>query len=137
MPADRAHKTPLLVQHCVAAVADQYGGDTQKAFAICVAQLQKAGYLKPGSMELTAAGKKKQAEHESEPDAKKKLAKYEKLLKAARSESRGFTYDYEALLDRTRKSGFEELPTTVARKYETVSKGESVMDSMRRLAGIK
>lgn len=46
------------------------------------------------------------------------------------------TYDYEALLDRTRKSGFEDLPTTVARKYETVSKGESVMDSMRRLSGI-
>ena len=82
MPMDRG--TPDLVRHCVAAVAKQHGGDTDKAFAICVAQLQKNGYLKPGTMELTAAGKKKEQEHESEPDAGKKLASYEKLLKANR-----------------------------------------------------
>lgn len=82
MPMDRG--TPDLVRHCVAAVAKQYGGDTSKAFAICVAQLQRNGYLKPGTMELTAAGKKKEKEHESEPDAEKKMKSYEKLLKAAR-----------------------------------------------------
>ena len=134
MPMDSG--TPDLVRHCVAAVAKQYGGDTQKAFAICVAQLQKNGYLKPGTMELTAAGKKKEKEHEAEPDAKKKLAAYEKLLKAAREESRSVHYDYEALLDRNRKSGFEETPRPVARKYETVTRSESTMDAMRRMAGI-
>lgn len=134
MPMDRG--TPDLVRHCVAAVAKQYGGDTDKAFAICVSQLQKNGYLKPGTMELTAAGKKKEKEHEAEPDAKKKLAAYEKLLKAARKESRAPDFDYLYLLDNSERSGFEELPSTVSRKYESVSKGESPMDAMRRLAGI-
>ncbi len=78
--------TPDLVRHCVRAVAKEYGGDVDKAFAICVAKLQDAGYLEPGTMELTAAGKAKEAEHEAEPDAGKKLAGYEKLLKAAKKE---------------------------------------------------
>lgn len=77
---------PKLVQRCVAAVGKQYGGDTDKAFAICVGRLQKTGHLKDGSMELTAKGEKSQSELETEPDNDKKLAGYEKMLKAARSE---------------------------------------------------
>jgi hypothetical protein len=131
MPMDRG--TPDLVRHCVAAVAKQYGGDTQKAFAICVAQLQKNGYLKPGTMELTAAGKKKEKEHEAEPDAAKKMASYEKLLKAARKTE---SSDFDRLMNPSERSGFEDLPRTISRKYESVSAGESSMDAMRRLAGI-
>lgn len=135
MPMDRG--TPDLVRHCVAAVAKQYGGDTSKAFAICVAQLQKNGYLKPGTMELTAAGKKKEKEHEAEPDAEKKLKAYEKLLKANRKEeTTDFTHDFTSLLNPKTQTGLEGIPTTVARKYETVTRQESSMDLMRRLAGI-
>ena len=164
MPMDRG--TPDLVRHCVAAVAKQYGGDTSKAFAICVASLQKAGYLKPGTMELTAAGKKKEKEHEAEPDADKKLKSYEKLLKAAREESlsvaarmravleakkdsadanstsvaeptdTGIKSFFDSLANPRERSGFEDVPTTVARRYENVSKDESPMAAMRRLAGI-
>jgi hypothetical protein len=83
VPMDRG--TPDLVRHCVAAVAAK-DGDTERAFAICVSQLQQNGYLEPGTMKLTAAGRAKEKEHEAEPDAAKKLASYEKILKAARKE---------------------------------------------------
>lgn len=150
-------KTPRFIKYCVAAVADQYGGDTDKAFAICVGTLQKYGYLKPGTMELTAKGKKRQAELEAEPDADKKLKAYEKFLKAARevtaaerdereakmaksrkSESVGerFNRDFERLIKPTENSGFENLPRFVSQRYESISQGESSMDAMRRLAGI-
>lgn len=143
MPMDRG--TPDLVRHCVAAVAKEYGGDVDKAFAICVAQLQKSGYLKPGTMELTAAGKAKEKEHEAEPDAKKKLAAYEKFLKAAKelraAEKEESTADklnsfFDRLMNPNAKTGLEDVPNTVARKYESVSRDESSMDSMRRLSGI-
>jgi DNA-directed RNA polymerase subunit RPC12/RpoP len=143
MPMDRG--TPDLVRHCVAAVADQYGGDVDKAFAICVAQLQKSGYLKAGTMELTAAGKKKEKEHEKEPDAKKKLKAYEDFLKAAKetrkaekeeTATESYERDFNLLKNPRNRTGLEDAPHTVARKYETVSKQESSMDAMRRLAGI-
>lgn len=135
MPMDRG--TPDLVRHCVAAVAKQYGGDTSKAFAICVASLQKSGYLKPGTMELTAAGKKKEKEHEMEPDAAKKMKAYEKLLKASREARKEESYDdLDRLLNPRTRTGLEDTPRAVARKYETVSKAESSMDFMRRMAGI-
>jgi hypothetical protein len=142
MPMDRG--TPDLVRHCVAAVAKQYGGDTSKAFAICVASLQKAGYLKAGTMELTAAGKKKEAEHEAEPDAEKKMKAYEKLLKANRKEE-SFSYKqdaewdasfYERLVRPEQQSGFEALPRTVAQRWDAIREEESDMTFMRRLAGI-
>lgn len=78
--------TPDLVRHCVRGVAKKYDGDVQRGFAICTAQLQKAGYLKPDSMELTAAGKAKEKEHDADPDAAKKFGDYEKMLKKARKE---------------------------------------------------
>lgn len=216
MPMDRG--TPDLVRHCVAAVADQYGGDVDRAFAICVGTLQKAGYIKPGTMELTAAGKKKEKEHEKEPDAKKKMKAYEKFLKGAkeiraaereetsteavmnraaqnilserlmarqekilqkylasggnarfyddlpsgvqdalrqvkdqetlwsdvdrwlsdnaRAEGASSTYDFDSLMNPRAHTGLEDVPRPVARKYETVSKDESAMDFMRRLAGV-
>lgn len=231
--------TPDLIRHAVLAIAKQYGGDTSKAFPIAIAQLQKAGYLKAGTQELTAAGKKKEAEHEAEPDAEKKLKAYEKLLKANRKEEsvgelpRGFKSkpvtvtiskigrdnlssglefhisgkvydeylrdqlaalvlepeqaidalsqagmtepeieqllkdirtvkgpleldkpikvkttvlvresredsmdDFDKLKNPTARTGLEDLPRSIARKHESVSKGESSMDAMRRLAGI-
>jgi hypothetical protein len=59
-------QTPPEVKHCVAKVAAKYGGDTSRAFAICVAAKQK-GHL----------GKRKKTDP-------KTLKKYEKLLKKAR-----------------------------------------------------
>ena len=131
MPMDRG--TPDLVRHCVAAVAKQYGGDTSKAFAICVASLQKAGYLKPGTMELTAAGKQKEKEHEAEPDFDKKMKSYEKLLKANRKEE---DYsDFERLMNPTSRTGMEHLPMGSQRRWENRT-AESPMEMMQRLAGI-
>ena len=71
-------QTPTAVKHCVAKVAPKYGGDTSRAFAICVAQLQKAGQLKSGSMKATSKGKKAHTGNGA------KLKSYEKLLKKAR-----------------------------------------------------
>jgi hypothetical protein len=56
-------QTPLAVKHCVAKVAPKFGGDTSRAFAICVAQKNK--------------GKLRMRGHKRDP---KKLDKYEKLL---------------------------------------------------------
>ncbi len=134
MPMDRG--TPDLVRHCVAAVAAK-DGDTERAFAICVSQLQKNGYLEPGTMKLTAAGRAKEKEHEAEPDAKKKLASYEKILKAARKDESKVDWDpffYEKLVRPEAKSGLEDAPDGLRRRHSTVD--ESSMDKMRRLAGI-
>jgi ribosomal protein S27AE len=80
-------ETSDLVRHCVRAVAEKYGGDTKKAFAICNAKLQRDGYLEPGSSKLTPAGKAREKKHAADPDAPKKLADYERMLKKSRSES--------------------------------------------------
>lgn len=134
MPMDRG--TPDLVRHCVAAVAAK-DGDTERAFAICVSQLQKNGYLEPGTMQLTAAGKAKEKEHEAEPDAKKKLASYEKLLKAARKDESKVDWHpdfYEKLVRPEAKSGYEDAPEGLRRRHAGAD--ESSMDKMRRLAGV-
>lgn len=91
--------TPDLVRHCVRAVGKKNSGDVQKAFAICTAQLQKTGYLKPDSMELTAAGRKREKHHASDPDAASKLADYEKMLKKSKKEGvQGYTLPFYAHL---------------------------------------
>ena len=134
MPMDRG--TPDLVRHCVAAVAKK-DGDTEKAFAICVSQLQKNGYLEPGTMKLTAEGRAKEKEHEAEPDAAKKLASYEKILKAARKDESKVDWDpsfYEKLVRPEAKSGYEGAPDVLRRRHVGID--ESSMDKMRRLAGI-
>lgn len=128
--------TPDLVRHCVAAVAAK-DGDTERAFAICVSQLQKNGYLEPGTMKLTAAGRAKEKEHEAEPDAAKKLASYEKLLKAARKDESKVDWHpefYEKLVRPTAKSGYEDAPHVLRRQHS--GPAESSMDKMRRLAGV-
>lgn len=128
--------TPDLVRHCVAAVAKK-DGDTEKAFAICVSQLQKNGYLEPGTMKLTAEGRAKEKEHEAEPDAAKKLASYEKILKAARKDESKVDWHpdfYEKLIKPGQASGYEDAPDGLRRRHVGVS--ESSMDKMRRLAGI-
>lgn len=154
---EKKRKMPDYIRYCVASVADEYDGDTDKAFAICVGTLQKYGYLEKGSLKLTAKGKKRQKELDAEEDAGKKLKAYEKFLKAARevtaakrdekeakmaekkkSESVGdrFNRDFERLLNPLENSGFEHLPRLVSQRYESISRGESSMDAMRRLAGI-
>lgn len=80
--------TPSLIKHCVRKVAKKYDGDTQRAFAICVAQMQQGGYLEPGSMKLTAKGKQRSSRHAQEPDAAKKVKGYELLLKKAKKEGK-------------------------------------------------
>jgi hypothetical protein len=101
-----AEDTPDLVRHCVSAVGKKYEGDVKKAFAICTAQLQKSGHLKPGSMELTAAGKAKEKEHDAEKGASTKFGDYEKMLAKARAEGvQGYSLPFYA---RTKTSDGEQ-----------------------------
>lgn len=81
-------ETPSFVKHCVRAVAPKYGGDTSRAFAICISQMQKAGLIHPGSKELTAAGRKAAKKHSREKGHAMKVAEYEGLLKRARKTKR-------------------------------------------------
>lgn len=105
--------TPDLVRHCVGSyMAKNPGSDTGKAFAICVSTMQKAGYVKPGTIELTGAGKSKEKEHESEPDAAKKKARYEKFLAQAREEA--------ALVDSS--LNISETATTIEHKLADVDR---------------
>jgi hypothetical protein len=59
-------------------------GDVARAFAICVAQGQKIGDLKPGSIEPTAQGKKRSKRKSGEKGAGAKADEYKALLAAAR-----------------------------------------------------
>lgn len=77
-------QTPVDLKRCVADVAGQYGGDTKKAFAICVSSLQKSGRLKPGTVTPTSLGKKISKQKSKMRGNKTKVKKYEKLLKKAR-----------------------------------------------------
>lgn len=77
-------QTPVVLKRCVADVAQQYGGDTDKGFAICVASLQKSGRLKSGTVTPTSLGKEVSKEKSRESDNKGKVAEYEKLLKRAK-----------------------------------------------------
>jgi hypothetical protein len=79
-------QTPPQVKHCVAKVAPKFGGDTSKAFAICVSKMQKAGEIKKGSTELTKKGKKAAKAKSSKKSHGSTVASYEKLLKKAREE---------------------------------------------------
>lgn len=77
-------QTPAVLKRCVADVAPKYGGDTSRAFSICVASLQKSGRLEPGTVEPTTLGKKVSKAKAAQKDYGAKLSKYEKLLKKAR-----------------------------------------------------
>ena len=77
-------QTPTVLKRCVADVAAKQGGDVDKAFAICVASLQKSGRLKDGSIKLTSLGKKVSKKKSEVPDNKTKVTDYEALLKKAK-----------------------------------------------------
>lgn len=79
-------QTPPQVKHCVAKVAPKFGGDTSKAFAICVAQMQKSGQLKKGSMTPTKKGKKNARSKAAQKGHADVVSDYEKLLKTARED---------------------------------------------------
>lgn len=93
--ADTTGHTPYFIKRCVYAVAKKSGGDREaldKAFAICVAQAQKRGDLKKGSMVPTKAG-----DAASETKKKEKssfgftMDKFDQMLAKAhqKKESRG------------------------------------------------
>lgn len=82
MPGSK-NRTPPLLRRCVAGLVAK-GTDTSAAFAICVASLQKHGLLQPGSVKLTAKGKKRQRSRVQQPDHKDKMGDYERALKRAR-----------------------------------------------------
>jgi hypothetical protein len=96
---EEREQTPAQVKHCVAKVADQYGGDTSKAFAICVAAGQKHGTLKKGSISSTKKGKKADR-HKSRQDGHSDVvAGYEELLaKSRKQESETLISELERLL---------------------------------------
>lgn len=147
-------RTPPLIRRCVLAVADRYGGDTSKAFAICVAQAQKRGDLKPGSMRLTSQGKKRQDSKVQDKDHAKKMKKYEKLLKKARksrSESvELFTYpgefsrdggeisDYASRRKESRTVSEQARATAVLRSMllERSGRGKAMRDFHRLSGGV-
>lgn len=79
-------ETPPQLKRCVAKVAPKYDGNTSRAFAICVAQFQKTGQIKKGSMELTGKGKKVAGVKRKKDDHSSVVDKYEKLLKKNRKD---------------------------------------------------
>ena len=76
--------TPPILKRCVRAVAMQYGGDISKAFAICTAQMQKAGLLKSGTGKPTKAGIKSGRRKAADAGHPGKLSDYEGLLRLNR-----------------------------------------------------
>lgn len=78
---DKSSK-PNYMQRCVGDLIAQ-GKSKEAAFAICTATMQKAGYLTKGpGMEQTAKGEKRARQFAQQKDNKKKLADYEKAIKA-------------------------------------------------------
>jgi len=69
--------------HCVAGVVDRYKDKPDAwviAKKICIASLQDKGYLKPGSLKLTAKGKRAELAHARERNEEDR-EKYEKYLR--------------------------------------------------------
>lgn len=125
--------TPDLVRHCVNAVVKKGGHDVNSAFAICVAQMQKSGFVEPGSLKLTAAGKGKEKEHETEPDEAKKLASYEKILAKARvSRSEGLVAKLTTIAEATSAM---QRPARVKRLIEARGLGESAWSTIKGALG--
>jgi hypothetical protein len=71
------------LQHAVAALT-QKGMSKSRAFAVAIAQGQKAGYYKPGTKQLTAKGKKAARRHAGERDHRFKEMGYETAIKRQR-----------------------------------------------------
>lgn len=89
---DKPDRTPYFVKRCVYAVAKKNGGGREalnKAFAICVAQAQKSGKLKKGSMEPTKTGEKDSKAKKDEPSQYGfSVDAYEKVLSRARKKAK-------------------------------------------------
>lgn len=81
--------TPTWLKRCVASVAPQYGNDTGRAFAICTAQGQQSGLLKPGTGKPTEKGTSRAKSMGQEPGHKSKLGSYEKMLKRKKKKEEG------------------------------------------------
>jgi len=75
---------PLHVRRCVRAVAAKTG-DISSAYAICVAQGQKNGTLKKGSIKATKKGKAADRRKAREPDNSEKVREYEDMLNTEKS----------------------------------------------------
>lgn len=81
------HHTPSFMRRCVADVTAQ-GNDTNVAFAICNATMQKAGYLTPGpGQEITPKGRKRQRQFSAMKDMKTKDTGYEAALEKGRKKA--------------------------------------------------
>lgn len=88
-PGPLLERTAAFVKRCVRAVASKEADPSarasiDKAFAICVAQGQKMGRLKPGSGEPTKLGQKVTRSKAAEKGHAEKLSAYEKLLASSR-----------------------------------------------------
>jgi hypothetical protein len=67
---ERGDPTPELVDHVAARIMKEHPEYTrEQAYAIAVKQLQRTGYLKPGTMQLTEKGRKRSAYHSQHPRA--------------------------------------------------------------------
>lgn len=69
-------RVPDQVRRCVAAVGERPGMDADRAFAICVATMQRAGRLKPGTMTLTPSGAAHERLARERPGFKARMREY-------------------------------------------------------------
>ncbi|RLC49277.1 MAG: hypothetical protein DRH57_00210 [Candidatus Cloacimonadota bacterium] len=60
-------KVPEPVEHAVAALMREKKIPREEAYRIIVGHWQKLGYLKKGTLDLTAKGRKKLSKHYKEP----------------------------------------------------------------------
>lgn len=111
-------QTPAQIKHCVAKVAEKHGGDTSKAFAICVAAGQKNGTLKPGSIKSTSKGKRADSAKKAQDGHDAVVAGYEDLL--ARSRKSESTMAKSILAEMYRLLG--EAPLTKPETHGAVNK---------------
>ena len=91
MPGSKK-KNPAQLRRCVRAILKGKGIDSpnreqlSSAFAICTAQLQKGGYLKRGTRDVTKKGATRSRSKAAELGHGSKVAEYEKMLQGARTE---------------------------------------------------
>jgi len=94
----RKDPTPEIVDHCAARlIAEGKAQNKRQAYAICVAHLQRTGYLKPGTLKLTEKGRRRNAYHLQHPraiDLKKVASERPRLLPAAAAAGGGLGAAY-------------------------------------------
>ena len=136
MPGERK-QVPEVVRHCIAALE----GDmpTDQKFAICVAQMQKSGYLKPGSMQLTASGKGREGAHVKEPEAASKTQDYEAELasaRKARQEEQAMETLTDPLEEATKDDGYSHFATAIEHAVMTDKTLKSAWDLITNHADV-